>query len=208
MQVFAQEHVGIAHQLLQTRQEVRAKDEEIRQAEDHAAKLELELERKNLEVTVLHHDGKKKDDENAAIKVHVRHQTEKINELQSQLDSLQQELEILQHKSREEDIRITAITKDSQDQIEALEIKKQELISRMESLEARCREAEFYRDIYSLEVDQLRGDLMDKIAEIHRLRTEKENQMLATASASSPLGNLILTYNAIKHYIFTHCMQL
>lgn len=78
----------------------------------------------------------------------------------------------------------------------------------MESLEARCREAEFYRNIYSLEVDQLREDLMDKIAEIHHLRTEKENQMLATASASSPLGNLILTYNTLNHYIFTHCMHL
>ena len=92
------------------------------------------------------------------------------------MHSLQQDLRNLQEKVTEKGNEITAIVNDfqcNQDRIEALELEKNEMATQMESLEARCREVEFFRDTYSWEVDQLRDDLMDKEVEIDFLRKEQ-----------------------------------
>ena len=163
-----------------------------------AAKLQLELESKNLEVTFLRCDGQEKDDEIATIK---RHRAEENKALQSQVDSLQIELRNLQQKVAEKENEIAAIINDShsnQDRIETLEIEKQELTTQMESLEARYREVEFFQDTYSGEVDQLRDDLMDKELEIDFLRKEQVHMM--PTSASSPIGKLVFTIVGVAYF--------
>ena len=141
----------------------------------------------------LHQRLTEKDDKIAAIK---RHREEESKALQSQVDSLQQDLGNLQQRLTEKNDETAAIIIESQcnqDRIETLELEKQELTTKMESLEAKCK-VEFFRDTYSWEVDQLRGDLMDKIAEIDRRNDlEKENRWFAT-SASSQLGKLQLIH--------------
>ena len=182
--VIAQEEAAIAQQLMETRREVGAREEELGQATELAAKLQLELESKNLEVTFLRCDGQEKDDEIATIK---RHRAEENKALQSQVDSLQIELRNLQQNVAEKKNKIAAIINDSQcnqDRIETLELEKQELTTQMTKVE-------FFRDTYSLEIDQLRDDLMDKEVEIDFLRKEQVH-MLPT-STSSPVGKLVLT---------------
>ena len=173
-----------AQQLMENRREVGAREEELRQATELAAKLQLELESKNLEVTFLRCDGQEKDDEIATIK---RHRAEENKALQSQVDSLQIELRNLQQNVAEKKNEIAAIINDSQcnqDRIETLELEKQELTTQMTKVE-------FFRDTYSLEIDQLRDDLMDKEVEIDFLR--KEQVHMLPASTSSPVGKLVLT---------------
>jgi len=62
----------------------------------------------------------------------------------------------------------------------------------MESLEAKCKEVEFFRDTYSWEVDQLRDDLMDKEVEIDLLRKQQVHILpTSSSSSSSPVGKLV-----------------
>ena len=186
-QVIAQEEVVSAHQLLPTGKEVGEREQEFRQGTELAAKLQLELESKNLEVVFLRCDGQEKDDEIATIK---RHRTEESKALQSQVDSLQQGLENLQQTIIEKDI-IISDSQSKQDRIEMLELEKQEQISKIDSLEARCREVEFFRDTYSWEVDQLRDDVMDKEVEIDFLRKQQVHMMpTPTSPSSDPVGKL------------------
>ena len=183
-QVIAQEEVVSAHQLLPTGKEVGEREQEFRQGTELAAKLQLELESKNLEVVFLRCDGQEKDDEIATIK---RHRTEESKALQSQVDSLQQGLENLQQTIVEKDIIIS----DSQSKQDIIELEKQEQISKIDSLEARCREVEFFRDTYSWEVDQLRDDVMDKEVEIDFLRKQQVHMMpTPTSPSSDPVGKL------------------
>ena len=182
--VIAQEEAAIAQQLMETRREVGAREKELGQAKELAAKLQLELESKNLEVTFLRCDGQEKDDEIATIK---RHRAEESKVLQSQVGSLQIELRNLQQRVAEKENEIAAIINDSQcnqDRIETLELEKQELTTQMTKVE-------FFRDTYSLEIDQLRDDLMDKEVEIDFLRKEQVHMM--PTPASSPVGKLVFT---------------
>jgi len=135
--------VPIAPQLMEHRKEVGTREEELTQA---TVKLQLELESKNLEVTFLRCNAKEKDDEIAAIK---RHTEEESKALQNQVDSLQQDLGKLQQRLIEKDNETAAIIIDSlcnQDRIKTLELEKQELTTKMASLEAKCKEVEFFRD--------------------------------------------------------------
>ena len=76
----------------------------------------------------------------------------------------------LQQQLKEKDAKIAAISTESKNRIEMLTDEKQKLTNQNGELEARLEEVEFFRDIYSQESDQLRADLMDKIAEIDNLR--------------------------------------
>jgi len=187
-QVIPQE-VPIVPQPMEHRKEVGTREEELTRA---TVKLQLELESKNLEVTFLRCDAKEKDDEIAAIK---RHREEESKVLQSEVDSLQQDLGNLQQRLIEKDNEIAAIinaSKCNQDRIKTLELEKQELTTQMKSLEAKCKEVEFFRDTYSWEVDQLRGDLMDKEVEIDLLRKQQVH-IFPTSALSSyfPVGKLV-----------------
>ena len=117
------------------------------------------------------------------------------------MHSLQQDLRNLQEKVTEKGNEITAIVNDfqcNQDRIEALELEKNEMTTQMESLEARCREVEFFRDTYSWEVDQLRDDLMDKEVEIDFLRKEQVYMTpISTPASSSPVGKLVFFFSTI-----------
>jgi len=187
-QVIPQE-VPIAPQLMEHRKEVGTREEELTQA---TVKLQLELESKNLEVTFLRCDAKEKDDEIAAIK---RRREEESKALQSQVDSLQQDLGNLQQRLTEKDNETAAIIIDSQcnkDRIKTLKPEKHEWTTKMESLEAKCKEVEFFRDTYNWEVDQLRDDLMDKEVEIDLLRKQQVHILpTSSSSSSSPVGKLV-----------------
>ena len=89
--------------------------------------------------------------------------SDKINNSQIQACYLQQQL-------KEKDAQIAAISSESKNRIELLANEKQKLTNQKGELEARLGEVEFFRDVYSQESDQLRADLMDKIAEIENLR--------------------------------------
>ena len=147
--------------------------------------LEFELESKNSEVTLLHCNAEEKDVENGILKTQIRAKSEEINTLQIRGDDLQQQL-------KEKDIHITAISSELQhnrDKIEALTDDKQELASQMISLEARFKEVEFFQNHYSQEVDQLREELMDKVAEIDHLRKQQTDRLGAdTVPSISPAG--------------------
>ena len=144
--------------------------------------LELELESKNSEVTLLHCNIEEKDVEIGILKTQITAQSEEINTLQSQEDDLQQQL-------KEKNIRITAISSEYHGKIEALTDDKQELTSQMISLEARFKEVEFFRNHHSQEVDQLREELMNKVAEIDHLRKQQTDRAgVDTLSSTSPAG--------------------
>ena len=147
--------------------------------------LQLELESKNSEVTLLHCNVEEKDVEIGILKTQIRAKSEEISILQSQGDDLQQQLE-------EKNIDITAISSElqhNQDKIEAITDDKQKLTSQMISLEARFKEVEFFRDHYSQEVDQLREELMNKVAEIDHLRKQQTDRVGAdTVPSTSPAG--------------------
>ena len=97
------------------------------------------------------------------LKAQIRAMGDEINNLQIKACYLQQQL-------KEKDAKITAISTESKNRIEMLTGEKQKLTNQNGELEARLGEVEFFRDIYSQESDQLRADLMDKIAEIDNLR--------------------------------------
>ena len=98
----------------------------------------------------------------------------------------------LQQQLEEKNIDITAISSElqhNQDKIEAVTDDKQKLTSQMISLEARFKEVEFFRDHYSQEVDQLREELMNKVAEIDHLRKQQTDRVGAdTVPSTSPAG--------------------
>ena len=97
--------------------------------------------------------------------------------MQNQADALQHDREDLQQQLIAKDIQITTISRElqyNQDRIETLTDDKQQLTSHIDSLEARFREVEFLRDHYSHEVDQLRQELMEKIAEVDHLSKKQK----------------------------------
>ena len=151
--------------------------------------LEFELESKNSEVTLLHCNAEEKDVEIGILNTQIRAKEEEISTLQIQGDDLQQQL-------KEKDIHVTAISSELNDRIEALTDDKQELTSQMISLEARFKEVEFFQNHYSQEVDQLREELMNKVAEIDHLRKQQTDRVGAdTLPSTSPAG---LQYNRLQ----------
>ena len=64
-----------------------------------------------------------------------------------------------------------------------------ELTSQMIFLETKFKEVEFFQNHYSQEIDQLREELMNKVAEIHHLRTQQMGRVGAdTLPSTSPAG--------------------
>lgn len=104
------------------------------------------------------------------LKTQIRAKSDEINNLQIQACYLQQQL-------KEKDAKIAAISTESKNRIEMLTDEKQKLTNQNGELEARLGEVEFFRDIHSQESDQLRADLMDKIAEIDNLRKGKADMV-------------------------------
>ena len=148
--------------------------------------LEFELESKNSEVTLLRCNAEERDVEIGILKTQITAKEEEINTLQSQGDDFQQQL-------KEKDIHMTAISSELQhnrDKIEAVTEDKQELTSQMISLEARFKEVEFVQNHYSQEVDQLREELMDKVAEINHLRRQQTDIISADTLPSTFPGGL------------------
>ena len=146
--------------------------------------LQFELESKNSEVTLLHCNAEEKDVEIGILKTQVRAKSEEINTLQSQGEDLQ---------LKEKDIHITAISSElrhNRDMIEALTDDKQELTSQIISLEARFKEVEFFQSHYSQEVDQLREELMNKVAEMDHLRKQQTDRVEADTLPSTFPGGL------------------
>ena len=147
--------------------------------------LEFELESKNLEVTLLQCNAEIRDVEIVILKTQIRAREEEIGTLQSQGDDLQQQLKV-------KDIHITAISRElqcNQDKIEALTENKQELTSQLISLETRLKEVEFFQNHYSQEVDQLREELMNKVAEIDHLKKQQtDRKREETLPSTSPAG--------------------
>ena len=61
------------------------------------------------------------------------------------------------------------------------------LTNQMIFLEAKFKEVEFFQNHYNQEVDQLREELMNKVAEIHHLRTQQMGRVGAdTLLSTSP----------------------
>ena len=146
--------------------------------------LEFELESKNLEVTLLQCNAEVRDVEIVILKTQIRARKEKeIGTLQNQGDDFQQQLKV-------KDIHITAISSEcNQDKIEALTENKQELTSQLISLETRLKEVEFFQNHYSQEVDQLREELMNKVAEIDHLKKQQTDRKGEdTLPSTSPAG--------------------
>ena len=168
--ITAQGEMASVHQLLQAREEVRTKEEELRKVrQEH----EVELSR-------LTHESKLKLQEiELELKAQIGTKSEEIEILQSQADALQHDREDLQQLLK---AKFTVISKElqhNQDRVETL-------TSHIGSLEARFREVEFLRDHYSHEVDQLRKELMAKIAEVDQLRKEQED--MVPAKTHPPTG--------------------
>ena len=147
--------------------------------------LEFELESKSLEVTVLQCNVEEKDVEMGILKTQIRAKSEDIDTLQSQRDDIQQQL-------KEKDVHITAVSRELQhnrDKIEALTDDKQELTSQMISLEARFKEVEFFQNYYIQEVNQLRAELMNKVAEIDHLKKQQTDRAGEdTLPSTTPAG--------------------
>ena len=165
--VTAQGEIPSVHQLLQAREEVRTKEEELRQLrEEHEA-----------ELSRLAHESKAKQQE---IEFELKAQ---IIQADALLDDLQQQL-------KAKDIHITAISSESQHnqhRIEALTDENKEMIARINSLEAEIVKLEFLEGVSSQEVGQLREELMDKEVEIDYLGKEQAYTSLSTTATSSPL---------------------
>ena len=161
--VTAQGEVPIVHQLLQAREEVRTKEEELRQVREMH---EAELSR------LTHESTAKQQEIEFELKAQLRTRNEEMSILQSQADTLHCDKDYLQQQLKEKGIQITAISSEARHRVEALTADMQELTSQMDLLDASHKEAEFYRDHYSQEVDQLREELMDRILEIEFLRKQ------------------------------------
>ena len=181
--VTAQGEVPIVHQLLQAREEVRTKEEELKQVREMH---EAELSR------LTHESTAKQQDIEFELKAQLRTRNEEMSILRSQADALQCDKDDLQQQLKERDIQIASISSESQhkqNSIETLTAYTEELTSEMHVLEAKFMEVEFFRDHYSQEVDQLREELMDKILEIESLRKQQKGVVQAdTFPTTSPTG--------------------
>ena len=178
--VTAQGEVPIVHQLLQAREEVRTKEEELRQVrEEH----EAELSR------LTHESTAKQQEIEFELQAQLRTRNEEMSILQSQADTLQCDKDDLQQQLKEKRIQITAISSEARHRVEALTADMQKLTSQMDLLDTSHKEAEFYRDHYSQEVDQLREELMDRILEIEFLRKQLNDVVPAdTLPTTTPAG--------------------
>ena len=168
--VIAQGAVPSVHQLLQAREEVRTKEEELsKMREEH----EAELSRLTYESTAKQQE----------IELELKAQILQADALQRDRDDLQQQLTA-------KDIQITAISSElqhNQDRIEALTDKNREMTAQINSLENKFTKAEFLEGVFSQEVDQLREELMGKEVEIDYLRKEQAYTTPTTTATSSPL---------------------
>ena len=175
--------VPSVHQLLQASEEVRKKEEELRQVkEDH----QVEISR------IIHESTAKQQKVEFELKAQVSTKSEKINILQNQVDALQHDQDGLQQQLKEKDVQIASISSESQykqSRIETLTVDRQELTRQVQTLEAKLEEEKFFRDHYSQEVDQLRDELMDKIVENEDLTKQQKDVVTAdTLLATSPAG--------------------
>ena len=165
----AQGEVSSVHQLLQSREEVRKKEEELRQAkEEHEA-----------ELSRLAHKSTEK-------------QQEIEFELKAQLLQADALRDVLQQQLKAKDIQIAAISRESghsQDRIDTL---TDEMTAQIKSLETKLVKLEFLEGVSSQEVDQLREELMDKEVEIDYLRKEQTYTTPITTATSSPLCTQVL----------------
>ena len=168
--VIAQGEVPSVHQLLQAREEVRTKEEELRKMrEEH----EAELSRLTCESTTKQQE----------IELELKAQILQADALQHDRDDLQQQLTA-------KDVKITAISSElqhNQNRIEALTDKNNEMTAKINSLEDKLVKLEFLEGTSSQVVDQLREELMDKEVEIDYLRKEQAHTTLTTTATSSPL---------------------
>ena len=147
---------GQTASLPEDRKETKMREEELRQVrsrEEHEAELSRWLKESAV----------RQQEFEFQLKAQMRAKCDEISNLQIQACYLQQKL-------KEKDAQSAAISSESKNRIEMLMDEMQKLTNQNGELEARLGEVEFYRDIYSQESDQLRADLMDKIAEIDSLR--------------------------------------
>ena len=171
--VTAQGTVPSVHHLQQASEEVRKKEEELRQVkEDH-----------QVEISRLTAKQQKMEFE---LKAQMSTKSEKINTLQSQVDALQHDQDDHQQQLKERDIQIAFISSESQykqNRIETFTADREELTRQVQTLEAKLEEEKFYRDHYSQEVDQLREELMDKIVENEYLTKQQTDTLPTTCPA-------------------------
>ena len=179
--VIAQGEVPIVHQLLQTREEVRTKEEELRQVREVH---ETQLSR------LTHESTAKQQEIELELKAQMRTKSEEINVLQSQADAIQCDQDDLQQQLKAKDLQITAISTELQHKehkIETLTVKCNEMMAQINSLDAKLTKVEFLEGVSSQEVDQLREELMDKEVEIDYLRKEQIYITPTTTATSSSL---------------------
>ena len=164
-QVITQGEVGSIHQLLEAR-ELRTREEEIRHMKDeHEAKLSR----------VLQESTTKQQQFELELKAQVR---EEINTMHTQVVALQRDRDDLQHQ-------LSSKSQQNQDKIETLTEENHEMTGRINFLEAKLTRVEFLESVHSQEVDQLREELMEKIAEIDHLRKERKDIPADALSPSS-----------------------
>ena len=162
--VTAQGTVPSVHQLLEAREEVRTKEEELRQVrEEHEAV-----------TSRLTHDSTAKPQE---MEFEFKAQ---ILEADHDRDDVQQQL-------KAKDIAISSESQHNQHRIEALTDENKEMTARINSLEAKLVKVESLEGISSQEIDQLREELMDKEVEIDYLRKQRAYTTPTTTATSSPL---------------------
>lgn len=156
--------------LHEDRKETKMREEELRQVrEEH----EAELSR------LLKESAVRQQELEFQLKAQIRAKCDEISNLQIQA----------QQKLKEKDVQSAAISSESKNRIEMLTDEMQKLTNQNGELEARLEEVEFFRDIYSQESDQLRADLMDKIAEIDSLRKGQADMVPeSTYSLTLPAG--------------------
>ena len=181
--VTAQGAVSSVHQLLQAREEVRKKEEELRQVmEDH----QVEVSR------LIHETTAKQQDVEFELKAQLSNKSETISTLQSQVDALQYDQDDHQQQLKERDIQIASISSElqyKQSRIETLTADRQELTRQVHILEVKLEEEKFFQDHYSREVDQLREELMEKIVENEYLTKQQKDVVTAdTLLTTSPAG--------------------
>ena len=182
--VTAQGAVSSVHHLLQVRrEEVRKKEEELRQVkEDH----QVEVSR------IIHETTAKQQKMEFELKAQISNKSEKINTLQTQVDALQHDQDDHQQQLKERDIQIASISSElqyKQSRIETLTADRQELTRQVHILEVKLEEEKFFQDHYSREVDQLREELMEKIVENEYLTKQQKDVVTAdTLLTTSPAG--------------------
>ena len=168
--VIVQGEVPSVHQLLQAREEVRTKEEELRKMrEEH----EAELSRLTYESTT------KQQEIELEFKAQILH-----------ADALQRDRDDLQQQLTAKDVKIIAISsklQHNQNRIEALTDQNKEMTAEINSLEDKLVKLEFLESASSQVVDQLREELMDKEIEIDFLRKEQTYPTPTTTATSSPL---------------------